>query len=84
MYIITQIISDCTELPTDLENIIIVGDQFPVPVGTVVSLSCVTGYSLYRGDDKITCQGGDQFTWNTAPECKQGKCILIDNLISIN
>ena len=50
------------------------GLTFPVVDGTVVKITCDTGYVLF-GDRLITCQKGERFTQqNDQPHCgKLGK-----------
>ena len=49
--------------------------DFPVTVGTTVTLSCNTGYEL-KGDKTVTCIKETDFTFTKEPEC--GKHLLSD------
>ena len=42
--------------------------NFPVTLGTELTVSCVEGYGLV-GDETVTCQSGKQFGFGTKPEC---------------
>ena len=66
-----QIFSVCTSLPSTLENMEPITPT--ITYGSLVTVTCVTDYSLYNGDKEITCQGGDNFSWNAEPACKAGK-----------
>ena len=41
---------------------------FPVPAGTLVSLSCNEGYQL-KGDHEVTCTHNVQFLFTENPTC---------------
>ena len=42
--------------------------NFPVSQGTELIVSCMEGYGLV-GDDRVTCEGGKQFGYQTKPQC---------------
>ena len=50
--------------------------SLPVVQGVELTLSCTEGYGL-RGDEKITCQKDNEFTYQTSPQC--GEWILLFN-----
>ena len=44
---------------------------FPVTAGTVVKVSCESGYGLAAGDTSVTCIKNTEFNYNVEPECGQ-------------
>ena len=42
--------------------------QFPVPSGTVLSLSCSEGHELV-GDETVTCTKNTKFQFSVEPTC---------------
>ena len=46
--------------------------SFPVPAGTVLSLSCNDGYEL-KGDSKVTCTEDTEFQFSEKPNCGELK-----------
>ena len=42
--------------------------SLPVVQGVEVTLSCTEGYGL-KGDEKITCQKDNEFTYQTSLQC---------------
>ena len=56
-------------------------EEFPVAVGTVVTLSCVEGY-LLTGDEEVTCAINTEFDYSvefkysTEPRCGTISTIL--------
>ena len=46
--------------------------SFPVPAGTVLSLSCNAGYEL-KGDSKVTCTEDTEFQFSEKPNCGELK-----------
>ena len=64
--------TDCTGLPTDLENVI-TETSFTVLCGTKITVKCKDGYSKQSGDTEITCAGGTSFDYTTKLDCKKGK-----------
>ena len=44
--------------------------QFPVPTGTILSLSCDEGYEL-KGDETVICTTNTKFKYSVEPTCGQ-------------
>ena len=70
-YLIYFALTDCTGLDsTWTAQQLTTPASFPVPAGTVITVSCSAGYTL-GGDDIVSCTGGTDFSHDgTAPSCK--------------
>ena len=60
----------CAGLKTAWTNMV-ADKEFPVTVGTVLTLSCMEGYRL-TGDKVVTCTKDTEFQYTTEPQC--GEC----------
>ena len=58
----------CTGLKTTWTNMRTITSIFPVATGTVVSLTCNTGYEL-EGDKEVTCIQNTEFKFTEEPAC---------------
>ena len=61
--------SDCIGLKTTWTNMK-ADKQFPVPTGTILSLSCDEGYEL-KGDETVICTTNTKFKYSVEPTCGQ-------------
>ena len=59
--------SQCTGLKTGWDYMK-TNQTFPVPAGTVVTLSCNEGFQQ-TGDRLVTCLNGTRFKFKNEPEC---------------
>jgi len=67
-------VTQCTALnPAWTTNHVTTSASFPVPAGTVITVSCPAGYTL-GGDDTVTCTEDTDFSHDgTVPSCVIGK-----------